>query len=692
MDKIVHSLPVEANANQFWGAARIYTEKPHIVNRRLCGVANLWIGVCHDEYCRSSLISHMSNVMKVRQGAHINSYNCDIEEKQVDNNSESEDSEEQVQTLKKILVQEGFTSTSDNLVESEEEISGAGEDKGKEHLSNVSEATVGGKSIPWQKLAEVKDLKVAIIRKVLPRQLKRYSSLLEVVVIDGRMLQVSFFPEKTGSTQSISPRIHYSFRFTNHDISLTAIMGTEEEIKDNDPNVTWLKQNVLPKLVKWASEVEEDGNVEDRGSLKLVDVQEYNSLYQKLKIKYGQPLVEMWPEVTDPTKFVFEDVAIATYLILLWQQEREKKGQTEYQTFADLGCGNGLLVYILTMEGYKGIGIDLKKRNIWDMFPENVNLKEGVVEPSDKNLFPEFDWLIGNHSDELTPWLPVIAAKSKFTTRFFVIPCCAHDFDCKYRRKTASKSQYSEYLDYVKEVGDICGFEMWQDKLRIPSTKRICLIGQERTYVESEMPRIFKAVEEFIRIRNEANANSLVNQASNGKHETSLQNNARETLDSELWSNNFKAREAIQPVRNCTKLDQTVKEDLISTVVGILMEKKHLVEVPSTENSILKWDRGGSIVLGDLAKRMSPRQLSALKNECGGLQTFLRNHKHIFSTLKGEVSLQVPSPTLMGKVPKNRVKTKQCWFHSNHAQGCPLPSTLCVYAHGQDDLQNNQGP
>lgn len=84
---------------------------------------------------------------------------------------------------------------------------------------------------------------------------------------------------------------------------------------------------------------------------------------------------QMWPEVTDPTKFVFEDVAIATYLILLWQQEREKKGQTEYQTFADLGCGNGLLVYILTMEGYKGIGIDLKKRNIWDMFPENVNLK-----------------------------------------------------------------------------------------------------------------------------------------------------------------------------------------------------------------------------------------------------------------------------------------------------------------------------
>lgn len=29
------------------------------------------------------------------------------------------------------------------------------------------------------------------------------------------------------------------------------------------------------------------------------------------------------------------------------------------QTFVDLGCGNGLLVDILTQEGYSGFGIDL---------------------------------------------------------------------------------------------------------------------------------------------------------------------------------------------------------------------------------------------------------------------------------------------------------------------------------------------
>lgn len=191
MDKIVHNLPVEANSNQFWGAVRIYTEKPHIVNRRLCGIANLWIGVCHDEYSRSSLIAHMNNVMKVRERDQVNARDHNGEEKQVDNDSESLDWKEQVQTLKRILIKEGFTSAADNLVECEEEVSGcAGEDKGKEHLSNVSEATVGNRSIPWQKLAEVKDLKVAIIRKVLPRQFKRYSCLLEVVVIGMNAVKV----------------------------------------------------------------------------------------------------------------------------------------------------------------------------------------------------------------------------------------------------------------------------------------------------------------------------------------------------------------------------------------------------------------------------------------------------------------------------------------------------------------------
>lgn len=83
----------------------------------------------------------------------------------------------------------------------------------------------------------------------------------------------------------------------------------------------------------------------------------------------------MWPEKTDPLKFVYEDIAIATYLILLWQQERKEKDLVEYQSFVDLGCGNGLLVYILCGEGHTGLGIDIKKRGIWDLFSTHVELK-----------------------------------------------------------------------------------------------------------------------------------------------------------------------------------------------------------------------------------------------------------------------------------------------------------------------------
>lgn len=86
-------------------------------------------------------------------------------------------------------------------------------------------------------------------------------------------------------------------------------------------------------------------------------------------------MVERWPEQTDAAKFVYEDVAIAAYLLVLWRQERKKTGEEQLQTFVDLGCGNGLLVYILSSEGHQGLGIDLRKRGIWDTYPETTKLK-----------------------------------------------------------------------------------------------------------------------------------------------------------------------------------------------------------------------------------------------------------------------------------------------------------------------------
>ena len=41
-------------------------------------------------------------------------------------------------------------------------------------------------------------------------------------------------------------------------------------------------------------------------------------------------------------------------LQILWEEERKTLNQEQKQSFVDLGCGNGLLVYILSEEGVIG--------------------------------------------------------------------------------------------------------------------------------------------------------------------------------------------------------------------------------------------------------------------------------------------------------------------------------------------------
>ena len=70
--------------------------------------------------------------------------------------------------------------------------------------------------------------------------------------------------------------------------------------------------------------------------------------------------------------------------------------------------------FLWLQEGYIGTGFDLRKRKIWDFFNQSndVSLEVTTVSPSPNNLDQysgRFDWIIGNHSDELTPWMPLLA-------------------------------------------------------------------------------------------------------------------------------------------------------------------------------------------------------------------------------------------------------------------------------------------
>jgi tRNASer (uridine44-2'-O)-methyltransferase len=74
--------------------------------------------------------------------------------------------------------------------------------------------------------------------------------------------------------------------------------------------------------------------------------------------------VNQWEESTDPQKYIFEDIGIASFLICLWEKEFKEFSLSKKQSFVDLGAGNGFLVYLLTMEGYSGQGIDIQKRKV----------------------------------------------------------------------------------------------------------------------------------------------------------------------------------------------------------------------------------------------------------------------------------------------------------------------------------------
>lgn len=235
---------------------------------------------------------------------------------------------------------------------------------------------------------------------------------------------------------------------------------------------------------------------------RFVDEEAYRSIFRRLKKRYGLHWCKVWHEhaETDPVKFVYEEMSIAAYLIALFERERPEKKQT----FVDLGCGNGFLTYLLLEEGYTGTGIDIFSRDLWDAYPAHVRerLKAEKLDPETYVVPDDVDWIIGNHSDELTPWIPAIAARSQrghggitlnASPKFFVLPCCFFDMDGRkyaqhFRRsfyvKDQGQGRYEMYITYVERLSRGFGFAVERENMRIPSTKYIAILGQSIEFPE----------------------------------------------------------------------------------------------------------------------------------------------------------------------------------------------------------------
>jgi tRNASer (uridine44-2'-O)-methyltransferase len=153
-----------------------------------------------------------------------------------------------------------------------------------------------------------------------------------------------------------------------------------------------------------------------------------------------------------------------------------------------------LLTHILVYEGYNACAID-------------PTCPELIVD--NKIINTEDGFLIGNHADELTPWLPILSRLWK-SGGYLSIPCCSWAWDSKWGRgytdvsfddenscdgngpqngttdlariglddgRSGSTSTYAQYRAWVAGLSVKCGWVLECDVLRIPSTRNWAIIG-----------------------------------------------------------------------------------------------------------------------------------------------------------------------------------------------------------------------
>lgn len=296
-----------ATLNQFWTSIRVWLNHPHLVNKRVLSFKTIF---------QAELKGNIESVF-------LNIFNTNNVSQFIDN-----------------IFNENFS----NL--------------------NIGELSILSGLVDL--FSDDKNGKYLIINKLFPRDNDNFATTVDFLIID-KSSQSIICLQKTLEHQKRSLGLDWPYKIIYYDEQVEIMIGNTETLSNN-PCIQWLKDKLYPSLMKWMLSDNDEKNSFVKGSLNLIGVDKYCVLYNNLKKKYGLELVEKWPECTDPKKFVYEDIAIATYLLVLWEEEREEKGIVNKQSFLDLGCGNGLLVYILTNEGHQGLGIDLRRRKIWDLF------------------------------------------------------------------------------------------------------------------------------------------------------------------------------------------------------------------------------------------------------------------------------------------------------------------------------------
>lgn len=260
----------------------------------------------------------------------------------------------------------------------------------------------------------------------------------------------------------------------------------------------------------------------------------------------------------------------------------------------------------------------------------------------------------------------------RLPTRFWVLPCCPFSFFSKFQREkfnASNNSRYAEYLRFVADVGRTCGFHVQEDRMRIPSTRRTCFVGSLDARSQSEWTVLLEA------------KSQLIAKSREGVPETT-----------------FQPRPAVELVRNCTRVERSILDEIVHLTAKCLLAGGSQLEDGGG------WNPGATVNFGDLMEsiRQEFNDFHRLKNECGGIQTLLKNHSHIFVVQNQSVRFRSPqelsvdewraqlrnqNPTARKKLksketsPFREAKRRQCWFFTHHPDGCPLNTESCRYIH-----------
>uniref|UniRef100_A0A1I7X312 tRNA (uracil-O(2)-)-methyltransferase n=1 Tax=Heterorhabditis bacteriophora TaxID=37862 RepID=A0A1I7X312_HETBA len=231
-------------------------------------------------------------------------------------------------------------------------------------------------------------------------------------------LSVVFWPLRMDVNLEVkNPHVQFPYMITCCEVSNNSLrLSLSVPACRSDSEYHWLLVSAYPGLLKWFRNI--DPLRISKLTNRLLNIEKYALRYRRIKELFGKPIIEKWTERTDPQKFVYEECGIASYLLELW----DRHGRMPHK-FADVGCGNGLLVHLLN--------------------------KEGVCLCSIFSLMMKCD--------------------------FFVLPCCPYNFHGKFTpRKNDYGSQYDSFLQFIREICLSLGFLVEEDRLSIPSTKRLC--------------------------------------------------------------------------------------------------------------------------------------------------------------------------------------------------------------------------